>query len=89
LVANSVLLEPFMMVRILIFSLAAATLGGLDSPLGAIVGGMIMGLAQSLIPGYVPGIGSEISLAPALFVMVMVLVIRPQGLFGTKPIERV
>lgn len=89
LVAHSVILEPFMMLRLLIFSFAAATLGGLDSPGGAVVGGVVIGLAQSLVPGYVGFIGTELSLVPALAVMLIVLLLRPAGLFGTKKVSRV
>jgi branched-chain amino acid transport system permease protein len=87
--ANSVLLEPSMMLRVLIFSLAAATLGGLDSPKGAVVGGMIVALSQTLVPAYVPFVGNELSLLPAVIMMLLVLLIRPAGLFGTEQVERV
>ena len=78
-----------MMLRVLVFAFAAATLGGLDSPKGALVGGVIIGLSQTLIPAYVPFIGFELGVLPALLVMVAVLLIRPAGLFGTRRIERV
>ena len=87
--ANSVLLEPTMMVRVLVYAFAAATLGGLDSPKGALIGGVIIGLSQTLIPAYVPFIGFELSVLPAMLAMVAVLVVRPAGLFGTQRIERV
>lgn len=87
--ANIVFLEPNMMLRVLVFSFAAATLGGLDSPKGALVGGVIIGLSQTLIPAYVPFIGFELSVLPALLVMTAVLLVRPAGLFGTRRIERV
>lgn len=89
LVAESVLLEPFMMIRLLIFAFAAATIGGLDSPLGAIVGGVVVAMAQTLVPGYVPFISTELSLLPPLLVMAGVLLVRPSGLFGSRPVERV
>ncbi|MEM8922051.1 MAG: branched-chain amino acid ABC transporter permease [Actinomycetota bacterium] len=90
LVADAVLLEPLMMIRLLIFSFAAATIGGLDSPLGALVGGLIVALTQTLIPGYLPSIvPSELSLLPPLLVMAAVLLVRPTGLFGTQRVERV
>jgi branched-chain amino acid transport system permease protein len=89
LVAPMVVLEPNMMVRLLIFSLVAATLGGLDSLGGAVVGGFIIGVAQTMIGGYVGFIGSELSLPGALAVMVIVLLTRPTGLFGTRRVERV
>lgn len=89
LVAENVLLEPFMMIRLLIFSFAAATIGGLDSPLGALVGGLIVALAQTLVPAYVPFISTELSLLPPLLVMGGVLLVQPTGLFGTRSVERV
>lgn len=89
LVAPTVLLEPDMMVRVLIFSLVAATLGGLDSMGGAVLGGLIVGLAQTMIGGYVGFFGSELSLPGAMLVMVVVLITRPTGLFGTRRVERV
>ena len=88
LVAPNVLLEPNMMVRVLIFALVAATLGGLDSLGGAVVGGLLVGLAQTMIGGYVGFFGSELSLPGALLVMVAVLITRPTGLFGTRTVER-
>mgnify|MGYP001303548377 CR=1 FL=1 len=87
--ANSVLLEPNMMLRVLVYAFAAATLGGLDSPKGALIGGLIIGLSQTLIPAYVPFIGFELSVLPALVAMVAILLVRPAGLYGTKRIERV
>ncbi len=90
LVADAVLLEPFMMIRLLIFSFAAATIGGLDSPLGALVGGVVVAMTQTLIPGYFSSIiSTELSLLPPLLVMAGVLLVRPTGLFGTRRVERV
>ena len=89
LMAENVLLEPFMMIRLLIFGFAAATIGGLDSPLGALVGGLIVALTQTLVPGYVPFISTELSLLPPLLVMAGVLLVQPTGLFGTRRVERV
>ncbi len=87
--ASSVLLEPKMMLRVLVYAFAAATLGGLDSPKGAVLGGIVIGLSQTLIPAYVPFIGFELSVLPALLAMVIVLVVKPAGLFGTQRMERV
>lgn len=88
LVGSANLIEPTMMIKLLIYAFAAATLGGLDSPKGALVGGLIIGLAQALIPGYL-GVPTELSLLPALAALVLVLIFRPHGLFGTRPVERV
>jgi branched-chain amino acid transport system permease protein len=89
LVAPTLLLAPDMMVRVLIFSLVAATLGGLDSLGGALLGGLLIGVSQTMVAGYVPFIGTELSLPSALLVMVLILMVKPTGLFGTPRIERV
>ena len=89
LVARTTLLEPNFMGRVLIYSFAAATLGGLDSLGGAVIAGIIIGLVQTMGGGYVDAIGSELAPAVALGVIALILVIRPSGLFGSKKIERV
>ncbi|WP_419945582.1 branched-chain amino acid ABC transporter permease [Candidatus Poriferisodalis sp.] len=86
--ANVVVLEPQMMQRVLVYAFAATTLGGLDSPKGALIGGVLVALAETLIPAYVPFIGFELSVVPALLAMVAVLMVRPTGLFGTERVER-
>lgn len=88
LIGGAIVLEPLTMMKMLIYALAAATIGGLDSPLGAIVGGFIVGLTQALVPGYL-GVPSELTLLPPLAAMVIALVLRPHGLFGTVPVSRV
>jgi branched-chain amino acid transport system permease protein len=89
LVSGVVFLEPSLMIRVLIYAFAAATIGGLDSPLGAVVGGIVVGLTQSLIPGYFGFVPSELSLLPPLVAMFAVLSVKPTGLFGTARVERV
>lgn len=89
LVAPTVLLEPQMMVRVLIYSLVAATLGGLDSLGGAIIGGVAVGVAQTMLGGYVPFLGAQLALPGAMALMVLVLLTRPTGLFGSNKVERV
>jgi branched-chain amino acid transport system permease protein len=89
-VANPVFqLEPSVMARVLIFSAAAAALGGLDSLGGAIIGGLIIGMVQSIVVQYVGFIPNELGLAAAVFVLMIILLFKPSGLFGTKPVERV
>ena len=78
-----------LMATVLLYGFAAAALGGFDSVLGAVVGGVIVGLAEALIPQFFSFIGTELSLVMALFVILIVLLVRPQGLFGTKRVERV
>jgi branched-chain amino acid transport system permease protein len=78
-----------LMATVLLYGFAAAALGGFDSVTGAVVGGVIVGLAEALIPQFFSFIGSELSLVMALFIILVVLLVRPQGLFGTKRVERV
>jgi branched-chain amino acid transport system permease protein len=89
LIARTTLLEPNFMGRVLIYSFAAATLGGLDSLGGAVLAGIIIGLVQTMSGGYFEFIGAELAPAVALVVIVAVLIVRPSGLFGSKRVERV
>ncbi len=89
LIAPTTSLEPGYMDKVLVYSFAAATLGGLDSVIGAVVGGIVVGLTISLVTGYIPWIGSEFSLAVAFVVIIAVLQFRPAGLFGRRVLERV
>jgi branched-chain amino acid transport system permease protein len=74
---------------VLIYGSAAALLGGLDSIKGAVVGGLVLGIAQAMIAGYLGATGGELKLTLAMLTIVAVLVIRPSGLFGSKEVERV
>ena len=89
LVANSTLVEPNMMSRLFLFSLAAATIGGLDSPAGAAVGGLMLAVVQTMASGYVPAIGGDISVLVAIALLLVVLFVRPQGVFGRQRVVRV
>jgi branched-chain amino acid transport system permease protein len=89
LIAPVVILEPNFMLGILIFAFAAATLGGFDSPIGAVVGGFILGLIDSLGGRYIDFIGGDLRLVLALVVIVAVLLIKPSGLFGRPAVARV
>lgn len=82
-------LEPSVMARVLIFAAAAAALGGLDSLWGTLAGGMAIGMVQSLLVAYVPFVPSEMGLAAAVVVLMLVLLFKPSGLFGTPRVERV
>ena len=82
-------LDPNLMLIILIYSFAAAVLGGIDSPVGAVVGGLVLGVLINILGTYVDFIGGELRLPSALFVLLVVLLIRPQGLFGHKVVRRV
>jgi branched-chain amino acid transport system permease protein len=87
--APTAFLDPNMMLVILIYAFAAAVLGGIDSPVGAVVGGLALGVILNLLGRYVDFIGSELRLPSALAVLLIVLVIRPQGLFGHAVVRRV
>jgi len=87
--APTVFLDPNMMLVILIYAFAAAVLGGIDSPIGAVVGGLSLGVLLNLIGRYVDFIGPELRLPTALLVLLGVLMIRPQGLFGHAVVRRV
>lgn len=89
LVAPTVYVSTNMMATLLLYGFAAAVVGGFDSPFGALVGGVLVGLIQSLAGGYLPFIGTQLQLATAFAVILLVLLIRPQGLFGRVPVERV
>jgi len=86
-VAPVVFLEPHMMGGVLIYAFAAALLGGIDNPWGAVAGGLIVGVVENLAGTYV--VGTELKLSVALVVIVGVLLIRPSGLFGRKLVVRV
>ncbi|MGW4741549.1 branched-chain amino acid ABC transporter permease [Nocardia xishanensis] len=82
-------LEPNMMGGVLIYAFAAATLGGFDSPGGAVVGGLIVGVAETLTGAYLDVIGTELKIGVPLVIILGVLLVRPQGLFGHAVVERV
>jgi branched-chain amino acid transport system permease protein len=86
LVAPSVFIGPNSFDPLLIIGFVAAVLGGLDSPPGAVVGGLILGLALSYVSGYE---GSSLVPLAALVILVVVLMIRPTGLFSATKERRV
>ncbi|MFI7633730.1 branched-chain amino acid ABC transporter permease [Nonomuraea sp. NPDC049400] len=88
LVAPLLFLEPNMMGGVLIYAFAAATLGGFDSPVGAVVGGLIVGVAETLAGAYVGFIGSDLKVGVPLMIILGVLLLRPRGLFGRAVVER-
>jgi branched-chain amino acid transport system permease protein len=89
LTAPSVGLDPQMMQPILIYAFAAAVLGGIDSPLGAVVGGLVLGVMLNIIGVYVDFVGAELKLPVALLVILVVLLVRPSGIFGRAEVKRV
>jgi branched-chain amino acid transport system permease protein len=88
LVAPRLFLDAGLMGPVIIYSFAAATLGGFDSPFGAIVGGWIIGVAEALAGGYVEFIGQDLKILVPLAVILTVLLVRPHGLFGSPEVAR-
>jgi branched-chain amino acid transport system permease protein len=86
-VAPIVYLDPNMMSGVLLYAFAAALFGGIDSPAGAVVGGLVIGVLENVLGAFV--IGNELKLVVALVVIVGVLLFRPAGLFGSAQVSRV
>jgi branched-chain amino acid transport system permease protein len=82
-------LQPTMMQAILLYSFAAAVLGGLESPAGSVIGGLLLGVFLNLTGQYVGFATSELRLPIAFAVLLIVLLMKPTGLFGRKQVRRV
>ncbi len=91
LVAPVTFLYPAFMLSVLLYAFAAAVLGGLDSPPGAIIGGFAVGVAENLFGTYTPDdiLGPEMKLPLTLLLLVIVLLIKPSGLLGRSQVRRV
>jgi branched-chain amino acid transport system permease protein len=85
----TVFLQPTMMQAILLYAFAAAVLGGLESPAGAVIGGLALGVFLNLIGQYVGFATAELRLPIAFAVLLVVLLVKPTGLFGRKQVRRV
>jgi branched-chain amino acid transport system permease protein len=88
-IAPNIFLDPNMMTGIQIYAFAAATVGGFTSPVGAVVGGFIVGVTENLVGTYVSFIGTELKLTVALAMIIIVLLVKPSGLFGRSIVRRV
>ncbi|OLF16266.1 branched-chain amino acid ABC transporter permease [Actinophytocola xanthii] len=86
LIAGGGLVHPSFMDGVVVYGFVAAVLGGLDSPVGAVAGGLILGLSLSLVSGYV---GSQLVSLAALAILMAVLLVRPGGLFARVRERRV
>ncbi len=85
--APVVFLDPNMMLGVILYSFAAAVLGGISNPWGAVAGGLILGVAENLVGTYL--IGNDLKLAFVLALIVVVLTLLPNGLFGRRIVQRV
>jgi branched-chain amino acid transport system permease protein len=88
-IAPVVFLEPNMMLSILLYGFAGAVVGGLTSPIGAVIGGFAVGVIENLAGTFIPYVGRELKLTIALALIVAVLTVRPSGLFGRVVVTRV
>ena len=86
LIAGGSLVHPSYMDSVVVYGFVAAVLGGLDSPAGAVVGGLLLGVSLSFVSGYV---GSELVALAALVILMLVLLLRPGGLFSHAAERRV
>ena len=86
LIAGGSLVHPGYMDSVVVYGFVAAVLGGLDSPVGAVIGGVLLGLSLSFVSGYV---GSQLVALAALVILMLVLTLRPGGLFSQAPARRV
>jgi branched-chain amino acid transport system permease protein len=86
-VAPIVYLDPNMMGGVLLYAFAAALVGGIDNPAGAVFGGFLVGVLENVLGAFV--IGNELKLAVALVLIIGVLVVRPSGFFGKVLVTRV
>lgn len=89
LIAPQLSLTPGMMDTALVYALAAVILGGMNSPIGTVVAAWIIGVLENLAAVYVPIIGHDLKIAVPFILIFVVLLIRPQGLFGRKAVVRV
>ncbi len=85
----SVLLQPSMMDGILIYAFAAAVVGGLESPAGAVIGALAIGVLLNLLGSYVSWLTPQLLLPAAFVLMLAVLLVKPSGLFGRRRTRRV
>jgi branched-chain amino acid transport system permease protein len=86
-VAPIVYLDPNMMGGVLLYAFAAALVGGIDNPAGAVVGGFTVGVLENVLGAFV--IGNELKLSVALVIIIGVLLVKPSGFFGRVQVTRV
>jgi len=86
LIAPTFLLYPTFMDQVLVYGFTGAVLGGLDSAMGAVIGGLLIGFALSYVGGY---FGSDLETVGALVILIAVLMVRPRGLFSLQRLREV
>lgn len=88
-VAPKLQLDPNLMSAVLLYAFAGALVGGISSPHGAVIGGFAVGVIENMVGTYVPVVGSQLKLAVALALILGVLLVRPNGIFGKTIVQRV
>ena len=88
LITTQTYVQPSMMLDILVYAFAAAILGGLDSALGAVIGGLVIGVVEALASTYVDAIGAQLKIIVPFVLILVVLLVRPTGLFGSRKVQR-
>ncbi|NOX62722.1 MAG: branched-chain amino acid ABC transporter permease [Chloroflexi bacterium] len=79
---------PFMGPPFTLKAFTITALGGLGRIPGALLGGMVLGLVETLLATFVPGVGTNVGIAASFVLLVLVLILRPQGLLqGLRPME--
>ncbi len=89
LVASRLTLDPNMMADVIIYAFASAVVGGMSSYVGAVVGGVIVGVSQAFSTAYLPALGADLQIVVPLLLIVGVLIVKPEGLFGKTVAVRV
>lgn len=89
LVASRLTLDPNMMADVIIYAFASAVVGGMSSYVGAVVGGLVVGVSQAFSTAYLPGLGADLQIVVPLLLIVAVLIVKPEGLFGKTVAARV
>jgi branched-chain amino acid transport system permease protein len=89
LVAPQLSLEPGMMDDALVYALAAVIIGGMTSPIGAVIAAWVIGVLENLAAVYIPFISHDLKVVVPFALVVIIILVRPQGLFGRKVVVRV
>jgi len=88
LIAPVLFVSPFMLTQVFAYALIAVVIGGLESPFGAVVGGILVGVVENLSTN-IGFIGSELKFISVFVLLLVVLIVKPRGLWGREEHRRV